>query len=852
MAVLLALAGIAVVMVGGILVRDIRMAVRRAREMHESSVAVLDLLNNLNYQTQEARRSMLYALSTADSNLQVQYADGSRAADARVADMVQEEIRRSRVPEIQEAGRRFLGEWRVYLTVRDEVITLILQGSVPEAVARDLHDGEPAFTRVRSGLADIKSRYSAEADRQLAALQAASDRSLYRLGLLLTVMLGVAALGLRGAHRAALHRTTRASEARLREIVESINEGMFVSDPGGSITLWNARMEQNLGVSAAEAVGSPIDGVPAIAMFPRLIDAIRRSSDSHATAVVADLEAETGRNEGRAFEARIFPFEHGSTVFLDDVTERRRQQRALESAKEQAEAASRAKGEFLANMSHEIRTPLNGITGMTNLTLDTELTGLQREYLGYIQSSADALLAVINDILDFAKIDAGKLELHPQPFDLRSTVQRTLKIMGPRAHEKGLELVFSIDDAVPDMVVGDEGRLRQVIINLVGNAMKFTAEGDVVLRVDRVDTGEGPGRLHFEVSDTGIGIPADKQGLIFEAFTQADGSTTRKYGGTGLGLSITKRLIELMDGRIWLDSVAGRGSTFHFDWAFGASAETVVRAAPVDLSDQRVLIVDDSATNRRILLDSLTRQHMRPVAVGSGAEALEALRQASRTGQPFSLVLLDLCMPDMDGLMVADAVRAEIEPPPTMIMLSSAARVGEAAEHGIARTLLKPVGRDELFAAIAEAVCARPAEVHVPEPAPAAFPAAAARSLRILLAEDNPINQRVAVGILKKLGHSVVVASNGLEAVAAVEREPFDVIVMDVQMPEMGGFEATAAIRRLPQSAAPRAPIIAMTAHAMAGDRERCLAAGMDGYVSKPIDPRQLIDELEMVLLRPA
>jgi PAS domain S-box-containing protein len=845
MGALLAVAGVVVLIVGANLVRDIRMAVRRAGEMHASSVSALDLLNDLNYQTQEARRSMLYALTTTDSNLQVQYADSSRAADAKVAEIVEAEVRRSPVYEIQESGRRFLDEWRAYLAVRDDVITLILQGSAPEAVARDLHDGEPAFARVRSQLAAIKSRYKREADLQLAAFQSASDRSLYRLGLLLAVMLGVAALGLRAVHRAALHRTTRASETRLREIVESINEGMFVSDPAGSITLWNARMERNLGVSARDALGTPIDAVPAIAAFPRLIDAIRQSADSRTTAIVTDLE-ETGGNQNRAFEARIFPFDHGSTVFLDDVTERRREQRALEAAKEQAEAASRAKGEFLANMSHEIRTPLNGITGMTDLALDTDLTELQREYLGYVRSSADALLSVVNDILDFAKIDAGKLELDPQPFDLTATLQRTLKTMAPRAHEKDLELVLSIDDDVPDVVVGDEGRLRQVLINLVGNAMKFTLEGEIAVRVARMDTG----RLHFAVSDTGIGIRPEKQGLIFDAFTQADGSTTRKYGGTGLGLSITKRLVELMNGRIWLDSHAGLGSTFHFEWAFGVLPEASVRRMRVDLADVRVLIVDDNATNRRILSDSLTRSHMRPVAVSSGAEALEALRQASRAGQGFPIMLLDMCMPDMDGLMVADAVRAGIEPQPAIIMLSSAARVSEAAAHGIARTLLKPVGRDELFDAIAAAVSARPVTRRAAE-SMSPFPAAV-RSLRILLAEDNVVNQRVAVGILNKLGHTVVVASNGLEAVAAVEREPFDIIVMDVQMPEMGGFEATAAIRQMQQGAATRVPIIAMTAHAMTGDRERCLAEGMDGYVAKPIDLRKLFDEIEIVLPSPA
>jgi PAS domain S-box-containing protein len=849
MGVLLALAGLVVLIVGGTLVRDMRAAMRHAREMHESSIVALDLLNDLHYQTQEARRSMLYALTTTDSNLQVKYADGSRAADARVAEIVTEQLRRSPVPEIQEGGRRFLDQWRAYLAIRDNVITLILEGSVQDAVARDLRDGAPAFARVRGELAAIKDRYKRQADLDLAAFQAASDRSLYRLGLLLAVMLGVAGLALGTAHRAALHRTVHASETRLREIVESINEGMFVSDTAGAVTLWNARMERNLGVPAAEALGHPIERMQAMAAFPRLIDAIRQSADSRTAVVVTDLEAQTGGDEGRTFEARIFPFQHGSTVFLDDVTERRRERRALEVAKEQAEAASLAKGEFLANMSHEIRTPLNGITGMTDLALDTDLTDVQREYLGYVRTSADALLSVINDILDFAKIEAGKLELDPQPFDVSTTLQRTLKTMAPRADEKGLELAFSIDDAVPNVVVGDEGRLRQVIINLVNNAVKFTADGEITVRVDRgPETGDGRGRLLFAVSDTGIGIPADKQGLIFDAFAQADGSTTRKYGGTGLGLSITKRLIELMDGHISLKSDVGVGSTFHFDWAFDISPEASIRKTSGDLSDLRVLIVDDNSTNRRILFDTMTRWRMRPMAVDSGAAALEALRQASREGRPFPIMVLDLCMPEMDGMAVADAVRDGIEPRPAIVMLSSAARVSEAARHGIDRALLKPVGRDELFDAIAAIARPSQAATRGAGGTPSLFPTASLRPLRILLAEDVVLNQRVAVAVLKKLGHTVVVSSDGLEAVAAAEREAYDLILMDVQMPKMDGFEATAAIRRMQDGGATRTPIIAMTAHAMAGDRERCLAAGMDGYVAKPLNVQKLIEELEIVL----
>jgi PAS domain S-box-containing protein len=698
--------------------------------------------------------------------------------------------------------------------------------------------------RVRSDLAGIKDRYTRQADLQLAAFQAASDRSLSRLGLLLAVMLGVAALALRAAHRTVLHRTTLASETRLRQIVESINEGMFVTDTAGSITLWNARIERNLGVPAADVLGCPVARVPAMAAFPRLIEAIRQASESRTAVMVTDLEGQAGGDERRAFDARVFPFEHGSTVFVDDVTERRRERRALEAAKELAETANRVKGEFLANMSHEIRTPLNGITGMTDLALDTDLTELQREYLGYVRTSADALLSVINDILDFAKIDAGKLELDLQPFDVSAMLQGILKTIAPRVHEKGLELVLSIDDAVPTVVVGDQGRLRQVIINLVGNAAKFTAEGEIGVRVDCLHGGDGQGRLHFAVSDTGIGVAAGKQSLIFEAFTQADGSTTRKYGGTGLGLSITRRLVELMDGRIWLESTPAVGSTFHFEWAFGVAPEASLRETPVDLAGLRVLIVDDNATNRRILEETLTRWRMQPVAAGGG----DAPRRCGRPPPGKSSRNAARPVHARDGWVDAPARCRPASGRARRLSCSSEARANETTRPGIARSLLKPVGREELFDAIAATVGARQATVSAAGKAPSAFPAAAVRPLRILLAEDNMINQRVADATLKRLGHTVVVVDNGLDAIAAFQREPFDLILMDVQMPKMGGFEATAAIRLIQQGAATRVPIVAMTANAMAGDRELCLAAGMDGYVAKPIDAQRLIEAFETVL----
>ena len=654
-------------------------------------------------------------------------------------------------------------------------------------------------------------------------------------------------------------RELRTSEGRYRSLTSSSPIGIYETDSRGRCAYTNPQWRETFGLDERASMGEgwmgtihPNDRAEVVGEWSEAVRQLlpfrHRFRVQPAEDVVrwVDSRAVPLRNEDGTVS--------GYVGTAEDVTQQMVAESELVRAREAALDAARLKSEFLANMSHEIRTPMNGVLGVTDLLLETALDEEQVDFVKTIRGSAETLLGVINDILDFSKIEAGRLDLDHHPFQLRETLRQTMRTVAFRASERKLELTYEVRPDVPDFLIGDASRLRQVLVNLIGNAIKFTEVGEVAVCASVVSREDDVARLRFDVRDTGVGIPPEKQHLIFEAFRQADGSTTRRFGGTGLGLSISRQLVSMMGGEIGVESTPGVGSTFSFTLALEVSpTQAAARVAPVELAGVRGLVVDDNATNRRIVADSLALWQMIPATAESGRAALEALRRAVVAKVPFDIVILDGHMPDLDGFAVAEQIKASPEiASTTLVMLTSGGQRGDAArcrELGLAAYLTKPVGQSELRETIQRVMAPRQDDgSHVDQPIELVTRHVLREQrpkLDVLVAEDNSVNRKVVGRMLENLGHRATMVADGLAAVEAATQQPLNVILMDVQMPGLDGLQATARIREVERATGGHVLIIALTAHAMQGDRERCLAAGMDDYLSKPIKLADLADILD-------
>ena len=659
------------------------------------------------------------------------------------------------------------------------------------------------------------------------------------------------------SERIEAQRALRESEEMFRMLSATAPVGIVLVDETGGLTYVNEHYLRITGLKAESARGMGWKSVIHPQDLQRIREIREKAIVEHQDYAMSYRYLQPGGRTvwadtiAKAFKRRDGRT-HGHVIVVQDVTERHNAEERLREAKEAAEAANRAKSEFLANMSHEIRTPMNGILGMTDLALETDLKPEQREYLEMVRSSAESLLVIINDILDFSKIEAGRLELEIAPFSLLDCIEGALEPIALRAQQKGLEVTWALQGGIPDFLMGDATRLRQVLINLAGNAIKFTKQGEVSVRAERLQSSDGLIPIRFSVSDTGIGIPKEKQKQIFDAFSQADSSTTREFGGTGLGLSISARLIQLMKGQIELESTPSKGSTFAFTLPFliaaGAAQALLAKPHPA-MANERALVVDDNQINRTLLMQILPRWGLPTTCAASGIEALELFSKSFADGAPFSVVLLDQNLPGMDGYEVAGRIRELAKKnQPVIVLLSSTPTLVDPArlkKLGIERSLIKPLRRVTLYEAIRHGLKLPPSPQET-----SLAKTEKTRGLRVLLVEDNRVNQKLALRLLEKMGHQVTLAINGREAIKRFSPNSFDFILMDIQMPVMGGVEATQRIRATERKSGGHVPIIAMTAHAMAGDAEKYLSAGLDGYVSKPVRTSFLRAEIDR-LARP-